>query len=104
MSAVLARLEGTEEGLSEDELRVATGIVYSRFRGHFTDVTRDAMSDGRADLVVWATRREGPLFRISRWSGRYVAFDDVSGTVHEADGLESLLEALRALYPPMSVL
>jgi hypothetical protein len=104
MSATAALLEGTEEGLSEYDLRVATALLYARFRGLYTNVTKDCSDDGLTQLVVRGTRTGGPLFRIGRWHGQYVAIDDTTGKVLDADRLEELLEAVRALYPPMSAL
>jgi len=104
MLAAVARLERSEEGLSDEELIVATGIVYSRFRGHFKDVTKEFSQHGQAELVVWGTRGRGPLFRICKFDGRFVAFDQSADMIDAADQLETLLDALRVRYPPMSVL
>ncbi|MFQ5932303.1 MAG: hypothetical protein ACE5MM_07835 [Nitrospiraceae bacterium] len=102
MSATAALLKGSEEGLSEDDLRVATALIYARFRGLFTSVTKDFSREGHTELVVWRAGTNGPLFRIGRWNGRYVAIDESTGKILDAARLESLLEAVRALYPPIS--
>lgn len=104
MSAEIARLERTEQGLSEDDLRIATAIVYARFRGVFSSITKDHLQEGNVALVIWGAQNDRPLFRIVRWDGQYVAVDESTGKVLAADRLEHLLEALREQYPPMSAL
>ena len=104
MSTAVARLERSEEGLTEADLVVANGLVYSRFRGHFRDVTRDSSPQGQAELVVWAARSSGPLFRICKFDGRFVALDESADKIDAADRIEDLLEAVRERYPPMAVL
>lgn len=104
MPAAVARLERSEEGLSEDELVVANGLIYSRFRGHFRGITREASPQGQVELVVWAARANGALFRICKFDGRFVALDESSDKIDAADRIEDLLEAVRERYPPMAVL
>lgn len=104
MSSAVARLERGEDGLSEDELVIANGLVYSRFRGHFRDVTSESSPMGGTELVVWSARADGPLFRICKLDGRYAALDESFDKIVAADRIEDLLESLRERCPPMAVL
>jgi hypothetical protein len=106
MSAEGALLERTQETFSADELRIATAIVYARFRGLFSKVTTERALDRRAEFVVWGAQADGPLFRIGRRNGQFVAIDidERHGKKISADRLEDLFEALREQYPAISAL
>jgi len=41
-----------------------------------------------------------PLFRLSRWNGRYAAIAETLDMTLEEDRLKSLLDKVRKLYPP----
>lgn len=101
MPSVAASRDGAEQGLSEHEQRIATAILYTRFRRSFSGVTRVPSRDGRASLAVWdGVAKVAPLFRICRFDGGYIAIDDAANKVLSADTLEDLLEAVRDIYPP----
>lgn len=104
MLADVACRERSNDGLSEDELLVATGIIYSRFRGYFKDVTRESSPQDQAELVIWGPQDSGPLFRVCKLDGRFIAIDEPADRIDISDRLESLLEAIRHRYPRMSVL
>lgn len=101
MSTVALLRDHMDDGLSEKDLRLANAILYARFRGLFSGVTKASTPEGQVSLVVWGgVPEDGPLFKLLRWSGHYAAIDETSDTVYEADSLEDLLDEVRKQYPP----
>jgi len=98
MSSAVALLK--DEGLSDDDLRVATALIHCRFRGLFSDIAQRATAGGQTMLVVHGIRRSGDThFIISRWNGRYIIEDEASGNVFDSDRLGVALDMARAEYP-----
>lgn len=101
MSDAVALRDLVEETLSEHDQKIATALIYTRFRGNFSRLSKVISLHGHVSLVIWGTTsKKEPLFKISRWNGRYVAIEEASQKVLEADSLADLFEAVRALYPP----
>ena len=103
MPASIAHLKS--EGLSQEDIRIATALLYCRYRCLFSSIVREHDRDGGTVLVVKGVMvPTEPLLKIFRWQGKYVCVECQSDEVFESDGITDLLDTVRERFPYISSL
>jgi hypothetical protein len=103
MPASIAHLKS--EGLSQEDIRIATALLYCRYRCLFSSIGREHDRDGGTVLVVKGVKvPTEPMLKIFRWHGKYVCVECQTDEVFESDCIADLLDTVRGNYPSISSL
>ena len=103
MPASIAHLKS--EGLSQDDIRIATALLYCRYRCLFSSISHEEDREGGTILVVKGVMvPTEPLMKIYRWHGKYVCLDCQTDDALESDDIADLLDRVRSTYPSISSL
>ena len=101
MSTAAAEKIPEYQGLTDFETKLATALVYARYRGSFSNIRPRQVDEGGTVLEIWGrTTSEEPAFRLLRQGDSVVAVSERKGLVASSDSIQGLMAKISSELPP----